>query len=142
MCYTPHRRHYRKQSDNLGIGMHTHRLHGHARPFYERGGGSKHPWIALWARCPRTNLPQTPRDSCSTRSVIADSRRLCIAWKKPPSRGGAVRSTTGTRVSRNKPEESQGHRGSPEGHRKECAGSVCACTPFLSVFKRQFNFSF
>lgn len=70
----------------------AHRLHGNARPFYRR---VQAPVDFTVGRCPRTNLPQTSRDSCSTRSVIEDSRRLCIVWKKPLSRGGAVRSTTG-----------------------------------------------
>lgn len=50
------------------------------------------------SRCPRTNLPQTPRDSCSTRSIIEDSRRLCAKETNEQGRGSEINNS----VSRNK----------------------------------------
>lgn len=38
-------------------------------------------------------------------------------------------------ISRNQTEESQGHRGFPGGHRKECVGCVCLHPGPLSVQK-------
>lgn len=47
----------------------------------------------------------------------------CVEETTEQGRGSEINNRLS--VSRNKTEESQGHRGSPEGHRKECAGSVC-----------------
>jgi hypothetical protein len=74
--------------------------------------------------------------------TAAQYRCFCTMWEKPRSRQRRHSEINrGTSISRNKTELSQGHRGVSRrwvglwrGTRK------WACTPLLSVFRREFNF--